>query len=201
MRKNNNFFKALIGGSIFFLTMAFVSNATTLALIPSATDIAKGTNVDFDVVVSDFGTSGIGAFTFEVDFDSDILKFDGWTMSNDLGDVKNGEASEYDCGEITDGVAQFNGVSWLDSDPLIAMQGDKISLGTISLTGIGIGTSEVAFNPSVTFLGNAFAGQIVLAETDHNSASVNVPEPSSIMLSLSGLLSLLGVGAFRRKKI
>jgi hypothetical protein len=176
----------------------FSSNATTLTLLPSSTDIGKGWNVDFEVVVSDFGSDGIGGFSFEVDYDSDILAFDHWTMADGLGNVGIGEAMDLGSGEVADGIAQCNGSSLLGSEELIALQKtDQLTLGSISFRGIESGTGNVAFNPSFTVVCNANAAAIDVS--NHEGASVNVPEPSSLLLSLSGLMGLLGCGAFRKK--
>jgi hypothetical protein len=228
IRKNDLFSGMVTRTLLFVVTLVISGNATLISLNESATKIDQGTTVNMDVVASELDGKGVGAFDLTLKYDDGIFDFVAYSLSADLGNSGN-PALDASGGNIMPGFVNLSGMALLPSEDLLKMQGDKVTLGTIQFLGKNPGESSVEFistpltvqdalsNSEVRYenmVGSANGEQFSLAGDYKNSSiiqvsSVNnappitgsVPEPSSIILSLGGLMALITCKLSRKKSV
>lgn len=203
---NKKLFIGLSGGffSIFPQTNA---QAIAIGLSPSSANIELGNQVDVDLIISDLGDGfapSLGAFDFNVNFDSTILDFSSLTFGDPiLGDQLNlfsylfGLDSINGFMEVDDSTVNLFEISLDWPQDLDDFQVDSFTLATLTFNTIGEGTSNLDLNNVI--LGDAF-GAPLTAEIVNSSVTViprtvpSVPEPTTTI----GLL-LLGVMVITRQ--
>lgn len=209
MNKKSGFFLSGMGAALMFLMISAMPGSAglspTVSFIPATSQVVTGNEFSIDFAASGLDL-GASAYQLTIGFDPSILNFDKFTPASDLGEIgfEYADVSDIANGDVTLYVTSSSNV--LPSD-ILSLQGDGLSavyadLGNIFFTSLKAGTTELSFlNPDDSYLGNASGDPYVSASLDLTSkASItSVPEPSTIMLSLSGLLSLLGLGVYRRK--
>jgi len=191
---------ALIAGAILAVSlMSSQSWATSLKLIPDAMTIHSGDLVNVVVQLEGLdATLDVSAIDFDVNFDPNVITFDSYILTDQLGTV-NVDAVDmsglkspgcFNLAELS--LLSWNGIS-------LPAQDEPLTLATISFIGKNKGISDLSFtllpldNSILDYYGNG------ISVSTSTASITNVPEPSTIMLYLSGLLSLLGLGAFRKK--
>jgi hypothetical protein len=167
--------------------------AIALSFNPSNSDIHVGDTVDIDIVVSSLENDDLAAFDFNINYDDSILTFDSYTLGIELGVVDLSDpladAEDWSLGDLGGGAINLSEVSWLWD---FSLQPDTFTLATVSFTGIGLGISSLSF--SNVILGDEL-GTPLSASLENGSVSA-IPEPTTVLLLCSGLISLAGL---RRK--
>jgi hypothetical protein len=185
---------------VFVAMMSSGSRATSLTLTPDAATIGSGDPVNVVVKLEGLDPSAdVSAFDFNVNFNSDVLAFDSYALTNQLGVIDNNNVFNFS-ELISPGCLNLSELSYLTDLPA---QDEPLTLATLTFTGKYSGISDLSFalledmpaagNSILDYWGNP------ISVTTLAASITNVSEPSTILLSLSGLVSLLGLGLFRKK--
>lgn len=167
--------------------------ASTISFVPGAASVAVGGNVAVDVRISGLDSGAeLGAFDFNVLFNSGVFNLTGYTLGAALGDVAAFEALDVGLGNAAVGVFNLAEISLLSD---LSAQPNAFTLATLYFTAVAAGNSALSLGDVV--LGDAFGG---LLAADLGGASVSaVPEPQGLLLFLS-CLALLGATRRMRKQ-
>jgi hypothetical protein len=184
---------------LFIATAALPSNAAMVYFSPASGQVNTGDEINVDLIATGLTEKqidpndpnlvtdllGVSAFDLTIYFNPDILGFVDFTPNFSSGTKM-----------LSDKIGEEE--IFFAADNAISATADVV-LGTIILKGLNPGDSKLSLSEDSYYLGDIVAepySNVGLAST----ASIHVPEPSSIILTMSGLLSLLSMGAFRRKK-
>jgi len=191
---------ALIAGAIVAVSlMSSQSWATSLTLNPAASSISGNEFLDVFVNVND-ASDGIGAFNITINFDENILTCVDFQLMDKLGDYNDpGSAWDLSTGIGINSV-NISELSLLSSSELSALQEPSFALAKITFQGLHNGISPLAINESAEgYQVVTNGGTDITSSVTTNGASVYVPEPSTLMLSLCGFLSLVCLVVKRKK--
>jgi hypothetical protein len=192
---------------LVMLGFGMQANATVISFSPSDNEVGIGNSVSVDLVISELGADILTGFDLDVLYDDTLLAFDSFEFGTDCGgfsclDVL-GLGSLQEATDWGFGVVEVFELSFdLDAD-LMAFQPDAFVLGTFTFTGLDFGTSaldifiwelagEYVFDPDLGFdVPKALDATV-------EGGQIEVPEPGTWLLLMSGLLGLRMMG---RKKV
>ena len=189
---------------VMLLGLSFQAQAITISFDPSDQNTTVGGSVSVDLVISDLGADILTAFDLSIFFDDTILQFDGFEFGTDCGgfsclDVL-GFGSIQDSFDWGGGEVEVLELSFDFDEDLELFQPDDFVLGTFTFTGLDFGVS--ALDVFVWELADGFVfdedlGDFVASslDADVQGGSIEVPEPGTLLLFMSGLLCM----AMRRK--
>ena len=171
------------------------ANAYQLTFNPQTQSVAVGGNVAVDAVLSGLTSASqiVSAFDVSVDFNSSIVSFLSGTLGTNFGALAS----------FANPTVSGSSISWnLTSAELDAalqgMQGDSVSLGTLSFNALAVGSSLLSYSYSdVTGLNSSALSPDLLTGNITVTGTGPVPEPSTLMLLSLGVLGMLA--AKRRK--
>jgi hypothetical protein len=174
---------------LILISIAFsripAAGAVSLILSPASQTVIGGQPASVDVGISGIGhPPSVGAFDLSVSFDPALLLPTDVSFGALLGDPGASPPEALTDFMFTPGVVEFAEVSLLSPAELDALQTSAFSLGTVSFTALGSGTVSVSFSAGV--VDDAFGNKLAL-----------IPEPSTLLLLVTGVLSVLAFG-FRR---
>ncbi len=198
---------------IFIGCFAFLNSASAAVIdfSPSSTTVDVGDAFSVDVVISDLYASDgsreiVSAFDLDVLYDSTVLDATGVTFGASLGDELLFEV--LNVAVLSSGRVDFAALSWLWNDELLALQSEaSFTLATISFEALTAGSSFLTFDPDIypgvdvkgldpwtpfDLSNSTGQGQVTV------NAAVSVPEPSLVLLMITGLL---GLGLARRNHL
>jgi hypothetical protein len=198
--------RALTGVALFVWCAA--AGALSISLQPLSSTFQQGTPFSLSVVVS--GLSGdseiLSAYDFDIGFDPSLVHFSGAASAGGLGAGSLFLAS--DPGSVTNSINLFELAVLSDAD-LSALQGDPLTVATLTFVGIASGTAQFSFgefhalggftppggstDDLLPLLQGTTGAQVII--TDRTSS---VPEPSSLLLFGLGAL-LLTTPRLRRR--
>lgn len=159
---------------LFFLASVALStaHAASISLSPSTQSVTSGSMFSIDVLFNAEGSSaGLGAFDFDVTYDSALLGFTSASFGSGLDVMGLGSIQTLTPGA---GTLNFFELSMDSASDLLAYQSQSFKLATLIFTGLS--TGDTSFDLSVNALADA-AGNTIAA----------VPEPTSYAMLLAGL--------------
>jgi hypothetical protein len=184
--------KALTASLMAASVIGAPAMATTLSFTPSSGTVGIGGSVAVDVRVSDLGAGAdLGAFDFNVLFNSSVFSLTSYSLGGALGDIASYEAFDVSLGHGASGVFNLAEISLLSD---LGFQHDSFTLATLHFTALASGNSALSL------------GGVLLGDANGDALSANltgatisaVPEPETMLMLMSGL-ALLGV-AYRRRQ-
>lgn len=184
--------KALTASLLAASVIGAPALATTLSFVPSSGSVGIGNSVAVDVRLTDL-TAGadLGAFDFNVLFNSSVFSLTGYSLGGALGDLGSFEAFDVGSGHGASGVFNLAEISLLSD---LSFQHDSFTLATLHFTALTMGDSALSLGGVV--LGDANGGAL---NADLSGATISaVPEAETMLMFMSGL-ALLGV-AYRRRQ-
>lgn len=172
------------------------ANAIDISVVSPVANVQIGDFVDVDLVVSDLGDGvapSLGAYDVDLNFDAGVLSLVGVGFGAGLDIFDFGSIQTATPGP---GTVNLYEVSLDFADDLNTWQPGSFSLATLTFQVLAGGTSALDLNV------NAFAdslGDELTVGLVNNGSVTAVPEPSSALLMLLGLLPVgLVARRFRR---
>jgi len=193
---------------MIMLGFGMQANATVISFSPSETNVGIGNSVSVDLVISDLGDEILTGFDLSIFFDDTLLGFEGFEYGTDCGgfsclDVLGfgslQDTIDWGFGEVEVFELSFD----FDAD-LMDFQPNDFVLGTFTFTGLEFGISALdifVWELAGEFVFDDALGDFVASSLDATveSGQIEVPEPGTWLLLMSGLLGLRMMG--RRKTI
>jgi len=179
---------------------AVPASAISIELVPLQSTWQLGQSLTVDVVVSGLSSGGeiVSSYDLDLAYMSTLLNATGIVFGTALG----GPADSVSGFNLLSGVVDLFENSFLSDAALAAMQGDAVTLATLSFDAIGLGTTPLQFlrdfpldGSLVIQLTGRDATVLPLLAPDAAITVVGrVSEPSTVFL---GLLALLLASLFR----
>jgi len=171
------------------------ANAVLLDFQAPSADAVMGESVSVEIVVSglgDFSPDSLGAFDVSVAYDPVVFGFSGYTLGALLGDLGSAESLDASAGD-SGGEVNIAQVSLLADAALHALQPGEFALATLDfdVLDLAVGaTSQLSFAGAL--LGDTGGGALPVTNSGPATfvGSAEVPNPSTVLLLLGGLLSL-----------
>jgi hypothetical protein len=214
--------KKLLSAILALCHSLFFSNASAviLSLLPASQTASSGDSVSLDLVIDglgNFAPDSVGDFDVDISYDMTKLTFDSYNLGGFLGDAVIWEAVDLSSGDWDlDGVINIGELSLLDANNtsgpsdygpfLDDIQPSSFTLATLDFTVnyLAEGSSTIVGIETVSALGDGYGmygSPLTLDESNDaviRNPGVVVPEPSTLMLMLIGLI---GMGLTFKKKI
>lgn len=168
--------------------------ALSLDFAPASTTVSIGDSLDVDIILSGLTAENeiVSAFDLDVSYDSTLLTADFVTFGMDLGDPLWFEAlTDYDTS--TAGIVDLAELSFLSDSELDFLQGDSVTLATLTFSAIGTGDAAFSFLWGDFDDIKGFNAEIIYPD------SAPVPEPATMLLFGTGIAGIAS-SRFRRKK-
>jgi hypothetical protein len=162
-----------------------------LSFEPQSQTVAQGDTVSVDAVLSGLAPSDqiLSAFDVSVDFNSAVLQFESGTSGTDFGSSLSFSGPPSAAGST---------ISWdllsLETDSFLqGLQGDSVTLGTLTFNALSAGNSALTYSYSdLTGLnGEALTYDLGGGNIDVTGATASVPEPGTLLLFGMGALGIL----------
>ena len=192
---------------VLLLGLSIQAQATVIGFNPSDQQVGINGTTTVELVISDLGDDILTGFDLSIFFDDTILAFDGFEFGTDcLGfsclDVLGFDANVTDVTDWGFGEVEVFELSFDLDEDLELFQPDEFVLGTFTFTGIDFGTSALdifVWELSGAFVFDEDLGDFVASslDADVESGSIEVPEPGTLLLLISGLL---GIALCRRNR-
>jgi hypothetical protein len=187
------FFALIILG----LGLSLNSQALTIDLIPSATQINSGDVLKLDATISGLKTAGalaLGVYDLNIHFDSNLFAFNSITWGDS---VKGNQLDLNHFGSLqmsddsNSNLLNLFELSFDSAWSLETLQADSFTLFSVMFSNLTTGNG--VFQLSVNALGDAY-GNNLNADSINNTTvkvqAVSVPEPATNFLMLIGLIAL-----------
>jgi hypothetical protein len=200
MQKTINTKLAICAVTIAIGSFAATSSnaAAFLQFDPTLNEVTVGEMFEVDVRYNFFdagyGAQDLAAFDIDVTFDTDMLSFNSYSLTDNLGSLSAGDADDWSYGHDGHGTVNLAELSYLYD---FSFQSDNFVLATLSFTALEIGQSSLDF----TYIdlsdswGDSIAYPVFGGPATVSAAPV--PEPATMVLFGTGLLGLI---AMRRNR-
>jgi hypothetical protein len=179
--------KSVIVGLALIVGQAF---SAVISIAPVTQNVDIGSLFSVDILITELASDvDISTFDLELAYDKNIIEFSDYMLSDNLGSLTSGEAMDISEPELP-GILNIASISFLEN---LDFQSASFKLATVTFKGIASGISDLTLN--VKDLGDFYANPL---SASVQNGSVNVPEPSTVMLVSSGLV-LLSLVSLRKK--
>jgi len=188
--------------TLSLMVASSIANATLIEFDPADSVADLGDTVAIDIVATPEAGELIGEYDFIVNFDPSILALDNVVFGNALNDDPL-FCALLGCRGFNDvgGAANLFEVSLVFPLSLLQDGASSIVLATLFFDTIGVGTSGLSFAgnipgqpPGFDILGDEFGFALPVFDPGIGSVTVRavqVPEPGTLVLMLSGLVLLV----------
>ena len=187
------------------LVMANSAQATSLSFSPASQEVALGSPVTVDLMISGLGNGtapSLGTFDLDVSFDPAILSLNGVFFGDPtLGDQLDLTGFGLLLPPVsTPGVGSVNlfELSLDSAQDIDLLQNSSFILASLTFGSIGVGITDLGI--TINNLGDSM-GESLTADVDSGSVTVAgapIPEPATVLLLAAGLG---GLGFVRRRRI
>ena len=182
--------------SMLCLGFSFNANAISIDLVANKSAVNIGDNLEVAVRISglnDAGAPSLGVYDLNFNFDNNLFSFNSisWgdsTQGNQLDLSGFGSLQDSTSGN---GWLNLFELSFDDALDLNQFQAGEFTLFSVLLNTIAVGTGN--FSLIANSLGDAYGDELFvdeINETQVRVGSISVPEPSSALLLLAGLLAI-----------
>ncbi len=193
-----------LGTAIVAAVLSSQASALIISLTPSFQTAQPTDTVSIDIVATDLGPDVIGAFDFDILYDTLALSFNGYTLGSGLGDLGLFEAIDLSLGDFG-GVIDIAENSFLLDFELFPLQSSPLVLATLDFTVDVLAPGDTTVvqldvNDPNLYVAGEFGFEVL--DVDYNPTAVisngdrDLPTPAT--LSLFGL-GIAGLGLFRRR--
>jgi len=180
---------------------ALTASASTITFQPTSQTVNLGATATVDVNLSGLSAGqALGAFDLLVDSNSSIIDPTSVTFFNYLGNP----TLELTGSNLTSSSVEAAETSFETTATLLGLQGTQpFSLFAITYNAIGVGTSTLTLGSFPEILADGSGNKLALPTVTAGSITVvngspsTVPEPSTLVLMMSGL-GVLGSAVRRR---
>lgn len=192
--------------AVMLLGFSLNSQALTIDLIPSNTQVNLGDSLQVEAKISGLNSttaSSLGVYDLNLQFDASRFAFNSVTWGDS---VKGNQLDINHFGSLqmidssNSGWLNLFELSFDDALDLENLQADSFTL--FSLVFSSIATGNGYFELDINAVGDAYGNSLnpIVNNTDVNVAAVAVPEPATNMLLFIGLLALGFARATSSKK-
>jgi hypothetical protein len=177
-------------GSMFSVKKAVMATLLIVGAV-FATVPAMADSYSVDITISNLGDFNLAAFDLDVTYDSSLLTFEDYTLTEELGsftgpDPDFPDAEDWSWGDDGLGTVNLAVFSYLDD---LSSQPDTFSLATLNFSGDESALDAISL--SYLDLSDDFGDPIPVSV---NGTNINVvPIPGAIWMALSGILGIIGV--------
>ncbi|MBU3002046.1 PEP-CTERM sorting domain-containing protein [Paraglaciecola arctica] len=185
--------------AVSFMFASMANADVILSLEPSTQTANSGDMVSVSVMIDGLGDGvplSLGGFDIDVIFDTSVLSFAGYSLSDELGDVGAFEALDLSGGEYFPSVVNILEVSFLSIFDLWDFQSGSFAIAELFFN---INPTENHATADIFFayvdLDDAGGDEIPLFEGNVLNTSISVPSPATLLLMGLGLFAM-----FVRKK-
>lgn len=183
--------------ALIALGISLNTQALTIDLVPSATQVNSGNTIQIDAKISGLKTPGatsLGVYDVNVNFDNSLFAFSSISWGDSL---KGNQLDLNNFGTLqisdnsTSGLINLLELSFDDAWSLDTLQANSFTLFSLVFSSIASGTG--VFHLDANALGDAYGNGLTLASITAGRVNVkaaSVPEPATNMLMLIGLIAL-----------
>lgn len=203
MKSNKTPLVSLVAAACLTAASLPAQAALVVSINPTATAIAVGDSVSVDIVISGLTGAGeiVGAYDLDILFNFSVLTATGATNNGAPWNAPTDDPGFF-FDISTPGQVYISLLSFLDDDALAAIQGDSITLATLTFDGVADGSTLVQFGAVTPYQSNVVGRRAETLDATFGSTCIavgtgtcnTIPEPASyalVGLALAGMVPSL----------
>jgi hypothetical protein len=148
-----------------------------------------------DVTISDLEAYNLAAFDIDVSYDYNLLAFDSYSLTTELGVLDGCQASDWSLGDDEFGTVNINVFSWLDyvfDADFFSSQSDDFVLATLTFDADTASDLDEIYLSYID-LSDEYGDSFSYSVDGTDITAVPVPEPSTFLLMGTALFGIAGL--------